>query len=95
MRSELNSILESARHPNWNAFERVTVSPDLTVFVDRCGETLRLEESEAMVNAMRLASWKRRYASTDSSDLPRNAVVRAEAVIPSSVATLTRVRARG
>lgn len=78
IRAELNSILESARHPNWTAFERVTVSPDLTVFVDRCGESLRLEESEAMVNAMRLASWKRRYASHDESDLPRHAVARAE-----------------
>lgn len=81
-RSEFHSLIESARNPNWSAFEAITVSPDLTVFVDRCGEPLGVEESEVMVNAMRLASWRRRYCSHDEADLPPNAVVRTVDQLP-------------
>jgi hypothetical protein len=51
---------------------------------------MNTEESETMVNAMRLASWKRRYASHDESDLPRHAVSRAE-----EVSVVTKLQARG
>jgi hypothetical protein len=91
-RTELRSIIASVRNPNWAAFEAITVSPDLTVFVDRCGEPLAVEESETMVNAMRLASWKRRYASHDECDLPRTAVTRAQSEPITAAIPMRRAR---
>lgn len=82
-------LLARARNLNWAAFHDPIVSPDLKTMIEGWGGEFALDDE--FINALRLASWKRRWASNYSDDLSRTAVVR---VAAQSVSAAIPMKAR-
>lgn len=75
-RTELRSIIAAARDPDWSALESFHVSRDIKVMAEPWGGEVKLDEE--FFNAIRRASWRRRFVSNDAGDLSRTAVTRAQ-----------------
>jgi len=88
IRTELLSVIASARRPNLDALHDPIVSPDLKMMAEGWGSEFALDEE--FFNGLRLASWKRRFVSNDADDLSRTAVLR----VTESLVNVSKLRVR-
>lgn len=87
MIARLRSFIASL---NLDALHDPIVSPDLKTIAEVWRGEFAMDEE--FFNAMRLASWRRRFVSNDADDLSRTAVTRAQSEPVTAAIPMRRAR---